>query len=185
MPTVTINGVDYDVYADLPTAQAYLAAQITATAWNAADPTTQSQALVSMTRTLDRQLWQGAQTDGYETHAWPRTGLYYPDGTPVDPESVPLALVDACCEGAAQLVDGSTLQDVANTFNYDKVIKAGSVSVEKFRQVDDAPRFPQVVQELIGFWLGGDSSNIPVGARSTGTGGRSIMGEKYDVNRGF
>lgn len=186
MPTVTINGVNYDVYADLATANDYLAAQISAATWNDAGTTDEqrSQALVSMTRTLDRQRWVGTQTDGYETHAWPRSGVFYPDGTPVDPGLVPQAIIDACCEGAAQLLDGNGIQDSPDTFDYNRVVKAGSVMVERFRQTDPQPRFPQVVAELIGFWLGG-GQNLPADSLSSGTGGKTIFNEQYDVNRGF
>lgn len=186
MPTVTIGSNTYDVYADLPTAQAYLAAQLTAITWN--DPNTtpdqQSAALVSMTRVLDRQKWQGEQTDGYETHAWPRSGLIYADGTDVDPTIVPDALVNACMEGAAQLLDGSTLEDVSTTQNITRSLKAGSVQIEYFREIDGSPRFPQVIMELIGLWLGGMSA-IPFGAQAKGTDGKTAFRDTYDVKQGF
>jgi hypothetical protein len=184
MPQVEIFGNSYDSYADLPTAIEYLSANIEASDFLTASADVQGQALVSMTRTLNRQQWQGKQTDGYETMAWPRSGLFYPDGTPVDPNSIPDAVVSACCEGAADLCAGSNLMDAANTFNYTKRLKAGSVEIENFRQVDDVPRFPQVVQELIGFWLGG-GGDLPVGSQSSGTCGKTIFNESYDVNRGF
>jgi hypothetical protein len=184
MPTVTIGGNDYASYVDLADAQVYLAAQVTATDWAAATPDQQSAALVSMSRTLDRQPWLGTQTDDYETHAWPRSGLFYADGiTPVDPNTVPDAIVNATCEGAAQLLAGVQIEDEATTFNFTKSLKAGSVEIVNFRQVDPAPRFPQVVQELIGLWLGGQFTLQ--GSKSSGTRGRSIMEEQYDVRRGF
>lgn len=183
MSTVTINGTDYPSYATLEYAIQYLSASIEATDFLAATATVQSQALVSMTRTIDRQSWQGTQTDGYEDAAFPRTGLYYRDGTPVDANSVPVQVEDACCEGAAQLVSGGTFMDAATTFNYQKVIKAGSVSVENFRQIGRQPRFPQVIQELIGLWLGG--ALLPLGSESTGTDKRTIFNELYDLTTGF
>ena len=182
MPTVTINGVVYEVYGDLPDANAYLQAQITATAWAAASDLTKSQALVSMTRVLDRQKWLGQPTDGYLGMAFPRTGIFYPDNQPVDPGIVPFEVIFATFEGAAQLVAGVSIEDVASTFNYNRLIKAGSVEIEYFRQTGAAPRFPQVIMELIGQWLGGVGQ---VAARAFGTRKRSIMGEKYDVSRAF
>jgi hypothetical protein len=185
MPTVTIGGVDYESYVDLADAQRYLAAQIEATAFLAATPDQQGAALVSMTRTIDRQTWQGTATDGYANGAWPRTGLFYPDGvTPVPPDVVPFQIIDAVCEGASLLINGSNLQDVPNTFNTQKSLKAGSVEVVNFRTTDPSPRFPQVVQELVGYWLGG-GSGFPVGSVASGTGGRTVFNEQYNVNQGF
>ncbi|HEY5410183.1 MAG TPA: DnaT-like ssDNA-binding protein [Caulobacteraceae bacterium] len=186
MPSVTIGSNEYDVYADLPTADAYLAAQISATDWN--DPATtddmKSAALVSMTRTIDRQQWQGTQTDGYETHAFPRTDLKYADGTEVDPNIVPDAVVNACMEGAAQLVGGAAFQDAATTFNNVKDLKAGTVDIAYFRTIDESPRFPQVVMELIGLWLNNGSGGV-VGSLSSGTGRRTTFNDTYDVRQGF
>lgn len=185
MPSVTIGSNNYDVYADVETADVYLAAQVSASTWNDVGTTSDQKAaaLVSMTRILDRQQWAGAQTDGYETHAWPRSGCFYPDGTAVDSGLVPQAVIDACCEGAAQLVAGGTFQDTPDTFDFNRVVKAGSVMVERFRQTEPSSRFPQVIMELIGPWLGGGVGIV--GSKSTGTDGRTIMNEDYDVSRGF
>jgi len=180
---VVINGNTYSAYADLVTANLYLAAQIQAVDWAGATDDQKGSALVTMSRIIDRTRWQGTQTDGYEDHAWPRSGLSYPDGTPVDPNSIPSQIVDACCEGAALLIAGDTFQDTASTFNTTKVLKAGSVMIENFRQIGPQPRFPQIIQELIGLWLGG--STTPRGAVSSGTCGKTIFNETYDVNRGF
>jgi hypothetical protein len=181
---VTIGANTYFAYADLATAVEYLAANIEAGPFLAASPDVQAQCLVSMTRTLDRQLWQGDVTVPGQAHAFPRINLQYADGTPVDSATVPQQVIDACCEGAAQLADGSNLMDVQNTFNYDKRLKAGSVEIEKFRQTDDAPRFPQVIMELVGLWLGG-GAGVPVGSRSTGTGGCTAFDRLYDFTQGF
>lgn len=183
MPTVTINGNDYDTYADLPTALVYWAGQIEATDIMAMTSDQQSAALVSMTRVIDRQVWQGEQTDGYETHAFPRSGLTYADGTPVDSGSVPCQIAEACMEGASQLASGASFQDQANTFNTTKTLKAGSVEIDYFRQLGPFSRFPQTIQELVGLWLGGRGNVF--GSESTGTGAKTIFNEQYDVNRGF
>lgn len=183
---VQIGDVSYDSYASLPYAQLYLAAQIQATTWAASTEEQQSVALVSMTRVLDRQTWQGEPSGPVSGpwHAFPRSGLFYSDGTtPVDPEVIPTEMMDACCEGAAILLAGYPFQDEPDTFNFNRIIKAGSVMIERFRQIGPQPRFPQIIQELIGLWLGG--SDTPFGALAHGTRRKSIFNHRYDFNRGF
>jgi hypothetical protein len=194
MPTVDIlvsgEPVAFDVYGNtddaLADALTYLAGQSEASAFLAADANQQAIWIVSMTRLLDRQTWQGSVTDGYgQIHAWPRAGLFYPGAPPVavNPLDVPQQVIDACFEGAAQLAAGSSIQDAANTFPNQRMIKAGSVAVEYFRELGPFPRFGPIIQELIGYWLGG-GGNFP-SAISTGTSGKSEAKRNFDFSRGF
>ena len=182
---VTIGSNEYDVYVDLDYADTYLAANIDAQAWSLATDDQKGAAIVSMTRLLDRQNWQGTPTDGYAAHAFPRSGLFYSDDAnlPVDPYTVPVAVLEACCEGANLLIGGTDITATSNTFNQQKILKAGSVMIENFRTTGPFPRFPPQVQELIGQWLGGRPG--PALASSTGTDGRSIMERQYNVDQGF
>lgn len=185
MAFVTIGSNEYDTYVDLDYADAYLAADLSATAWMLATDDQKSAAIVTMTRLLDRQTWLGVPTDGYATHAFPRTGLVYSDDNnfPVDPDTVPVAVLEACCEGAALLVGGTDLTGTTNTFNQQRLLKAGSVMIENFRTVGPFPRFPPQVQELIGQWLG-SGSGAPL-VTASGTCGQSIMERMYNVDQGF
>lgn len=185
MPVVTINGNDYDCYIDLADALIGWAAQPEAITILAMTPDQQGMYLVAMTRTIDRQVWQGAPTDEYqEPTAFPRTGLFFSDGvTPVPSDVVPMQVSEATAAGAALLANGSTLQDQPNTFNNTQKLKAGSVEIDYFRNIDPQPRFPQIIQELIGLWLGG--AFTLQGSRASGTNGKTIFNELYDVNRGF
>lgn len=186
-PQVVIATQSYDSYIDLADALEYLAAQFSddATAFLALTTDDQGRCLVAMTRTFDRQRWQGTRTDDAQGHQFPRTGLQYADGTPVDPDTIPGRLAEATAEGAAQIANGSTLQSASSTANLTKTLKAGSVEIDYFRDAnfDAAPRFPQVVQELIGMWLGG--AGLPIGSISAGTDGRTAFKDKYDVKQGF
>lgn len=184
MPSVTINGVNYTSYVDLADADTYLAAQIEATSWATATNDQRGIALVTMSRIIDRQIWQGSPVDFAANGAFPRNGIVYPDGTPVPNTVVPQEIINGVCEGASLLLNGSPLQDSASTFNPQKSIKAGSVEIVNFRQVGPQPRFPPQVQELVGFWLGGGDSGL-MGSVATGTCGESIMDRRYNVNQGF
>lgn len=183
---VTIAGDSFFAYADVPTAIYYLTGQFSddATAFLAASTDDQGRALVAMTRTLDRQTWQGAPTDPlHQEGDWPRTGLTYPDGTPVDPLSVPAQIVDACCEGGAMILNGNQLQNQQTTENLTRDLKAGSVSITYFRQlIGTSPRFPQIITELIRFWFG---SVGVLGSESTGTGRKAESDRQWDYTRGY
>jgi hypothetical protein len=181
---VTIGSTTYDVYADLATANAYLDAQITATAWRAADDDTKKRALVSATRFIDRQQWQGSKTDEYQPLQFPRTGLTYPDGSTVPSDTVPQEVIDACCELAAILVEGSDIQSVATTESLVQSLKAGSVAISYFRANSlTIGRLPQIIQELLGMWLRGATG--AQGAISFGTGRCTAFEDEYKFNEGI
>lgn len=120
MPQVTINATDYDVYADVAYADAYLAADIArATAWAALSAgDTKKQALVSATRTLQRM-----------------TG--WVDGMAPEIDSAITAVQDATSVLAADMAAKPKLSKSAGTSSNIKRTKAGSAEVEFFRQSDD------------------------------------------------
>lgn len=184
--TVTINSVIYDVYASNQIADDYMGAQISSagTAWRAATEDEQNRALVSATRLINRQTWQGTRDDQYYPLAFPRSGLLDADGAAVDSSIVPQQVIDACCELAASLLDGSTVQDQSTTENNTQSLSAGSVSISYFRPTSEVSgRFPQVVQELLGLWLS-SSASVIVGF-SSGTDEESAFKSSYDFNEGF
>lgn len=183
---VTIGATTYEVYADIPTADAYLEGQITADTWRASDETTKARALVSATRLIDRQVWQGEKTDSYQESAFPRTGLTDADGVEVDSTTVPQQVVDATCELASAMVDGSNVQDSSQPGeNTTQSLRAGSVAISYFRSIQGlGQRFPQIIWELLGLWLAGSQGGT-LGCVSHGTGGKDQFKRGYDFNRGF
>lgn len=167
---VTIGGADYASYADLPTANGYLGASITATAWASASDDLKAQCLVTATRLLDRQSW----ADGYTTF---------------DQRKVVDAIVNACCELAALFAAGTTdALDGATATGPVKSMKAGSVSLEYFASSATfiaASRFPATVQELLGPYLAsGASSGIGAGYVG-GTCEQSAFDQSFGLWRGL
>lgn len=181
---VVLDGVAYDVYADIATADEYLNASPDYATWDALTDPVKGRYLITATRILERQRWQGSKTDDDQLLAWPRSGLTYPDGTAVDENGIPQQIVDACCEIALSLALGTDVQGTATTARTEKRLKAGSVEVEYFRGAEGAGyRFPLPIHELIGYWLAGAALTL------TGTGsgmdGESAFGTGYGVTRGF
>lgn len=189
MATVVIpgtTGTSYDVYISLADADAYLEAQIAATNWQAeTDDDVKERAIVSATRLLDRQIWQGEKTDPYQLHAFPRTGLTYPDsGDDVPSDAVPQEVLDATAELASLLLDGSDVQTNADpNTSLVQSLKAGSVAISYFRGEPLASRLPTIIEELLGFWLQG--SQIAVTGVATGTDRESQFEDEYDFNQGI
>lgn len=185
MATVTIDTVDYDVYITVEEADEYLAGQISATAWRAlTGQDDKARAIISATRLIDRQLWQGEKTDPDQVHAFPRTGLTYPDsGDAVDSASVPQEVLDATAELASALIDGSAVQDSLTPLGSNvQSLKAGSVSISYFR-AELLDRFPVIIQELLGFWLAG-AVGLALSI-SHDTDRESAFEDEYGVNEGI
>jgi hypothetical protein len=151
MPQVSIGSDDYLSYADLDTADTYLAASVTVAGWADATDDAKGRALVSATRLLDRQTW----IEGYTTF---------------DARAAVQAIVDACCELAGLFIDGTTdVLTSSTTEQSTKSLKAGSVAIEYFRQNPAlAARFPTNVQELIGPYLAGSSAAASIAAPYAG-----------------
>ena len=193
MAEVTIPGTTgtvYDVYISLAEADAYLEAQISATTWqgltdSADDVDQKERAIVSATRFIDRQLWQGEKTDPYQLHAFPRTGLTYPDsGDDVPSDAVPQEVLDATAELASLLLDGSDVQSNTDPgTNLVQSLKAGSVAISYFRGESLLSRLPTILDELLGFWLAGNA--IAVSTTSYGTDRESQFEDQYDFNQGI
>lgn len=178
MATVTIGGNSYDVYADVAAADLYLAADIQyGTLWSNTTPDGKSAALVSATRYIDSKIWQGDKTSGAQALDWPRSGI-----TDVSSVTVPQEVVDASILLAVMAVSDPTALSSSNTVNNVKVAKAGSASVENFKQSSRSITvFPSMVQNLIGGWLDG-ASVVMVGVVSGNTCVSTFDGDPFAVN---
>ena len=178
MATITIGAATYDAYRSLEDHEEYLDAQITATTWHASEDDDQKgRAIISATRFIDRQAWQGEKSDPYQAHQFPRTGLTYADGSAVPSDAVPTEVLDAESELAAMLIDGTDVQNVSSPD--EKMIqslKAGSAAISYFRgDAGLGQRFPQIVHELLGRWLAGAGAGL-VGI-ATGTDGEDAFAD--------
>jgi hypothetical protein len=186
MPLVTIGATEYEVYSSLADADTYFNASIQFVEWDAFSDDQKSRGLVSATRLIDRQDWQGEKTEqGSPTQnlEFPRTGLTHCSGTSVgSDESLDIA-VEASQMLAFDLLDGQELETSKSTEDLTKRLKAGSVEIEYFRaDLDSAARFPTDVMELLGCFLAGGAAIA--GSISTGTDG-TALDDDFDFNRGI
>lgn len=158
MVTVTINLIDYDVYADADTADDFLAADFArAAAWTALTADQKSQALVTSTRRLDRLKWLGTISDpGVQPLEFPRDGLVDCDGNDLADGTTPQDLIDASIILAADISVKPALGSDTRTDSNIKRVRADKVEVEFFRAQGGAILSKQLM-ELLSCFLAGAS----------------------------
>lgn len=177
METVTIETVEYEVYAGIETADEYLAADFLATTWRAeTDEDQKARALVTATRLLDRTLWIGTKEDEDQLHAWPRTGTGLSD---IDDDEVPQEITDASIVLAKLIHAGSPVVTAVSSASNVKRQQAGSVSQEFFSPIimGEPGRWPQEVLELIRRYISG--AGFLGGSIATGVCGQSAFDPDY------
>lgn len=171
-------------YVDVADADTYFLHAIHATAWNDAEETTKESALVTATRMLDRQNWDGEKYQDAPTQVldFPRSGLTDSEGNEVDETTVPQEVIDATCELGLALIEDVTVQSDRNTSSNIKKLKAGSAEIEYIRG-QSGPRFPTIVHELIGLWLSGTSEYS--GPFVSGADNESGLSDTFDLSGGY
>lgn len=142
--------VGSDTYLSLTDANTYFGTRLHAESWTGATDGDKEKALRMAARLLNRQPWAGTLTDDDQLLAWPRAGLYDPEGRPVDQDAVPEVIETAQCELAlAFLTEDLTASDTNRGV---KRIKAGSVEME-FAGSAPPKRLPDEVSDLIAPYL--------------------------------
>jgi Putative DnaT-like ssDNA binding protein len=171
-------------YITVADADTYFEHSINADAWKAATEDTKTSALVSATRSLDRQNWQGEKYQDAPTQVldFPRSGLTDSEGNSVDETTVPQEVIDATCEYGLGLIEDNDLASQENTGSNIKVLKAGSAEIEYIRG-SRGKRFGTIVFELIGLWLEGTSAYS--GPFVSGASNESGLSDTFDLNRGY
>jgi hypothetical protein len=179
---VEIEGSVYETYTDIAYADEYLKADANAEAWRAlTTDTPKARAIVTAMRVLDNLRWPGSKTYEGQLTAFPRTGI-----SGVDPDEIPIWLINANVLLANDVVNGVDIANMLTTISSEKRLKAGSVEIENFRSVGRAARgtpLPRQAWLLIQPWLAGSGGTR--GARSSGTDGKSVTCDPYDHSGGL
>jgi hypothetical protein len=172
MATVTIDAVNYDVYADVATATSYLNASLSssAAAFRAASADDKARSLVMATRWIDAQNWAGEKANPAQALDWPRTGI---DG--LDDSVVPPEIIAASIELAAMLTENPALITEISSGGAAEVksLKAGSASIEYFKSLSSFRMtqrlFPPGIYALLSGWLVGATGDTVAGSQSYDT----------------
>jgi hypothetical protein len=178
-PTIVVAAGTFDAYVSVAIADAYLGAAYHADSWAGLTNENKGRALITAVRMLDRQAWLGTKTVESQSLDWPRTDTGV-DG--VEDAVVPQDIEFATMELALSLVDGSDIQSTQSTAQRIQSMSAGSVSITNFRSVDTPTRFPQIVQELVGKYLGGNASGFV--AQVNGVDTETVFPSELGYNTG-
>lgn len=188
--TEDVGSETYNVYADIDTADTYMTAALHGASWRAATIATKGMSLVTSTRVFDRQIWKGEKLDPDQPLQFPRTNMGI-DGLDDSAGVTPDAITAGSIELALALIDGSEAQDNQTTAERIRSLTAGSVSISNFRGTDSflgsggGTRFPLIVQELVGPYLEGGSSNSTIGrARAFGVDNCTRFPGRYGFTDG-
>jgi len=166
--TITIGADTFDVYGPRADADSYFNGKLNRSSWSSAAGSDKDRALVSATRTLDQQLWEGLPTDLVtpQALAWPRTGVTDKNDQPVGDTVFPQDLLYGYYELAQQILDNPALDEAANQDSNIKSVTADVVNVRFFRPVTGTI-LPTTVFNWIKQFLGSNSSSI--GGFASGT----------------
>lgn len=178
--TVSIPGVspDPEVYLDLAGAISYVSGTFgpAADAWLALPPKQQAQTLVTATRYMEQQPWDGTRTGlagGVPTSlAWPRSGVTL-GVEPVDATMVPSEFRSAVAELAMLVAKDPALTGKADQgSNIQSVNAGGGTGVTFFAPTSvrsgTATVMPIVVQRLVGKYLARPAGSIEGGFGAVG-----------------
>lgn len=173
LTTITINTVDYVAYAGRVEVNSYLNVEpVRSEAWNALtdDDATRGPFVIAGTRRLNLLSWSGEKTGGAaQLNAFPRTGLYYADGTAVSSVEVPQEIEDATALLAGSINLDNETADSGTSGDNVKSAKAGSVNVAFFK----SEKIAKALQDesaftLIQQWLASSGVSAAVGGLYTG-----------------
>jgi len=184
MTTVTIGSTTYTTYSSLVEADAYFNASTQYAAWAAYSDDAKRRGLVSSTRLIDRQAWQGEKVVASPEQEldFGRTGLYDRAGNSLTGDETLAMAVEASQLLALDLMAGDNLETEAVVDDRIKTMKAGSVMIEKFPLATLGRRFPLDVMELLGFFL--NNASALANSIATGTDGEALDID-YALNSGI
>lgn len=175
------------VYAGVDTADEYLDGAFHADNWRALDDDSKGRALITSTRTLDRQIWLGEKSNPAQALDWPRTNTGVAG---VVDDQIPQDIIDASIELALSLTQGSNVQNVQSTDSNISSLRAGSAAITYFRGGGNGgqpTRFPQIVWELVRPYVTGAGKGAKVAAPATafGTDKETVTNKDFGFTRGL
>lgn len=182
--TISINGKDYDAYVTVEAVDDYANGSMNASAWQALTEDDKGRAVVTSTRWIDSQCWQGAKVDDAQPLQFPRVIGEDTVLAPVEQACILLSILVAANPELADQMTGNVAPSTGET----KRLKAGSVEIEYFRNLNfiiygngSVSPFPQSVMALIGKYLcaaTGGANWGNAGASSFGTCAPAHVGRK-------
>ena len=174
-------------YGSRAEADAYFNDSLRKATWAAIANTTKDQGLIEATRVFERQAWAGEKEIPSQDLAFGRTGLTDAEGNSITADESLEIMKEAQFEYALVLIsDPAALSTRDATGSNTKKVEAGSAKITYFKATKGS-RFPLVVTDLIGGFLGGNAGTTLGGLVSGNCDSSSFTDPdgNYGLNRGF
>lgn len=155
MPTLTttVGGASSNSYISVADATTYFDERLhpQTSLWTSASTDDKERALITATRRLDDEDWQGIRTTTAQALDWPRYWANDEDGEEYDEDSIPTIVQHATCELALRLlIDNAASQDTLADTGLEefKSAKAGPLNMER-NPTFSAGQLPQQVKRML------------------------------------
>lgn len=192
--SVTIGSDTFEVYGGIAALTTYVNGMISdaAITWRELVPDDQARTLIGATRFIEEQVWQGTPTVpavGGTALQWPRTGIVNPDGSALDPSTVPPAVLQAVFELAVMIADDPVVTSALDGgSNVQQIDAGGGVGIIYFNPTSSsfgsASNLPGILDRLVGKYLSIADSSDSVDSGYSGNGGcESKFDRDHDYKR--
>jgi hypothetical protein len=183
LSTVTINTINYVVYATVAEADARLAVDPTrAAAWTALTDDKKAANLVAATRRMDLLSYTGEKAGGVtQENEWPRTGATC-DGEAVTSTDVPIELENATILTAGSITLSPSNANSGNSGSNIKRVAAGSANVEFFQPTLGVALQDETAHELVRCLLAATAGAAALSGQASGVTGDLSESSFTDVD---
>lgn len=166
MPTLvaTVGNASANSYVTVAEADTYFDERLhpSIATWTGEDTDDKERALITATRRLDQEDWQGVRVDTAQALDWPRYWATDEDGEEYESDTIPQPVKDATCELALRLlIDfGDSVDTLADTgLEEFRRAKVGPMEMER-DQTFTAGQLPANVARLLSAVVRTSSSSV-------------------------
>ena len=147
---VTPGDASANAYASLTEAEDYALTLPVANDWATATTAQKNAAIVQATRMLDTLSWNGLRTTpGTQALQWPRYNVYDREGYPLEVNTIPAKIRDACCEFAIRIVADDRAADSGGLAP--ETLKIGSLDLGVMRRQPIPASVLEMVREFLAY----------------------------------
>lgn len=162
MPTInaTAGSPNANSYLTVSDAQSYMGERLNTSDWDNASTDEQEAALISATRRLDQEHWEGTRTDpdpADQALEWPRNNTEDQNGHVYDNDIIPQPIKDATAELALAMLGEDLLSDTG--LEGFEEVEIGPLQVTP-RHMQEAGELPENVKREVEFLLISRSNNV-------------------------
>jgi hypothetical protein len=149
-------------YLSVDGADEILEVRIGASDWAEASPDDKAAALITATRRLEQETYQGAKSDSDQSLLFPRSNLFNSNGDLYADDAIPSPVQLACAELALQLLRDPSLFDDTGLENFSSISKGDSSLTPRGIVSGKLPA--QVSRFLRGIRIGNDGGGSAIRA---------------------